>query len=293
MFLKKIKKRYFLIALSTASILSCQSCSSGHDVGDAIITPPGPVVVVDKQWTFESTPTWADEFDYTGLPASAKWDYDLGGSGWGNNEKQNYTNALANASVENGMLSITAKKESSGNMAYSSTRLVTRNKLDVLYGRIEVKAKLPTGRGTWPAIWMLPTDRSYGDWPKSGEIDIMEHVGYDQNRVHFSTHTEAYYFKINTAKTTSKVIADASTAFHLYRVDWTPYAIRGYFDNVQVFEFVNEGTGYKVWPFDKRFHILLNVAVGGDWGGSQGIDDSIFPQKMEVDYVRYFKMIDK
>ncbi|RYF13238.1 MAG: glycoside hydrolase family 16 protein [Flavobacteriales bacterium] len=293
MFLKKIKKRYFLIALSAASILSCQSCSSGHDVGDAIITPPAPIVVVDKQWTFEANPTWADEFDYTGLPASAKWDYDLGGSGWGNNEKQNYTNALANASVENGMLSITAKKENSGGMAYSSTRLVTRNKLDVLYGRIEVKAKLPTGRGTWPAIWMLPTDRAYGDWPKSGEIDIMEHVGYDQNRVHFSTHTEAYYFKINTAKTSSKIIADASTAFHLYRVDWTPYAVRGYFDNTLVFEFANEGTGYKVWPFDKRFHILLNVAVGGDWGGAQGIDDSIFPQKMEIDYVRYFKMIDK
>ncbi len=293
MMYRKIKNAYFLIALSAGSILSCQSCSSGKDVEEPVIIPPSPVVVVDKNWTFEATPTWADEFDYTGLPATAKWDYDLGGSGWGNNEKQFYTNVLANASVADGKLSITAKKESMNGMAYTSARLVTRNKLDVLYGRIEVSAKLPTGKGTWPAIWMLPTDRAYGDWPKSGEIDIMEHVGYDQNNVHFTTHTEAYYFKINTQKTSTKMIADASTAFHKYRVDWTPYAVRGYYDDAMVFEFTNEGTGYKVWPFDKRFHLLLNLAIGGDWGGAQGIDDSIFPQKMEVDYVRYFKMIEK
>jgi len=287
-----IKKLYFFIALSAGCILSCQSCSSDKEE-EVIILPPKTPEVVDKQWTFESSATWADEFDYTGLPEASKWDYDLGGSGWGNNEKQLYTNSLSNVSVGDGKLTITAKKESMNGMAYTSTRLVTRNKMDVLYGRFEIKAKLPTGRGTWPAIWMLPTDRSYGEWPKSGEIDIMEHVGYDQNNVHFSTHTEAYYFRINTQKTSSKLIPDASTAFHLYRVDWTPYAVRGYFDNVLVFEFVNEGKGYKVWPFDKRFHLLLNLAVGGDWGGAQGIDDNIFPQKFEIDYVKYFKMIEK
>lgn len=288
-----IERAYLLIMLGTASIFSCQSCSSGKEIEEPVYVPPTPNVIVDKQWSFESTPFWADEFDYTGLPLDSKWDYDLGGSGWGNNEKQQYTNSINNVNVSGGLLTITAKKENVNGMAYTSTRLVTRNKLDVLYGRIEVKAKLPTGKGTWPAIWMLPTDRSYGDWPKSGEIDIMEHVGYDQNNVHFSTHTEAYYFKINTAKTITKNIPDASTAFHLYRVDWTPYAIRGYYDNVKVFEFANEGTGYKVWPFDKRFHILLNLAVGGDWGGAQGIDDSIFPQKLDIDYVRYYKMIEK
>ena len=287
-----IKQLYFFIALSVGCILSCQSCTSKKE-DEAIILPPKPAEVVDKQWAFESTVSWADEFDYVGLPETSKWDYDLGGSGWGNNEKQFYTNSLSNASVADGKLTITAKKESMNGMAYTSTRLVSRNKLDALYGRFEIKAKLPSGRGTWPAIWMLPTDRMYGDWPKSGEIDIMEHVGYDQNTVHFTTHTEAYYFKINTQKTSKKLIPDASTAFHTYRVDWTPYAVRGYFDNVQVFEFVNEGTGYKVWPFDKRFHLLLNIAVGGDWGGAQGIDDTIFPQKLEIDYVKYFKMIEK
>jgi beta-glucanase (GH16 family) len=249
--------------------------------------------VEDKNWKFESKPTWNDEFNYTGLPLTSKWGYDLGNSGWGNNEKQNYTNSIKNASVANGQLTITAIKEDSDSMKYSSARLVTKHKLDVLYGRIEVSAMLPSGVGTWPAIWMLPTDFAYGQWPKSGEIDIMEHVGYDQNRVHFTTHSEAYYFKINTQKTSIKVIDDASTTFHKYRVDWTPYSIKGFYDDKNVFEFKNEGTGYKVWPFDKRFHLLLNIAVGGDWGGAKGIDDTIFPQKMVIDYVRYYRMIDK
>lgn len=274
--------------------LSLSSCSKKRSVTDGLVyVPPIVVAPVDKNWTFESTATWSDEFTNTGVPLSSNWDYDVGGSGWGNNEKEYYTNTINNASVADGKLTITAKKESFGGMNYSSSRMVTRNKLDALYGRFEIKAKLPSGKGTWPAIWMLPTDRTYGDWPKSGEIDIMEHVGYDQDNVHFSTHTEAYYFKINTQKTITKKIDGASTAFHLYRVDWTPYAVRGYYDDVKVFEFANEGTGYKAWPFDKKFHLLLNVAVGGDWGGAQGIDDSIFPQKMEVDYVRYYKMIEK
>ncbi|MCK7556615.1 glycoside hydrolase family 16 protein [Chitinophaga sedimenti] len=156
-----------------------------------------------------------------------------------------------------------------------------------------MKAKLPSGKGTWPAIWMLPTDWAYGDWPKSGEIDIMEHVGYDQDNVHISTHTEAYYFRINTQKTATRRIQNASTEFHLYRVDWTPYAIRGYIDNQLLFQFTNEGKGYTVWPFDKRFHLLLNIAVGGDWGGAQGVATDVWPAAMEVDYVRVYKMIDK
>ncbi|MBG6235551.1 beta-glucanase (GH16 family) [Pedobacter sp. CAN_A7] len=282
-----------MLSFTIPAILALISaCSSNEDLRPIIIQP-GTNPIVDKQWAFETAPSWSDEFDYTGLPATAKWDYDLGGSGWGNNEKQNYTNSINNASVADGKLTITARKESSNGMSYSSTRLVTRNKLDVLYGRIEVKAMLPTGKGTWPAIWMLPTDYAYGGWPKSGEIDIMEHVGYDQNTVHFTTHTEAYYFKINTQKTATRVIPTVSTEFHTYRVDWTPYAIRGYFDDVKVFEFANEGKTYKEWPFDKRFHLLLNVAVGGDWGGAQGIDDNIFPQSLIVDYVRYYKMIEK
>ncbi len=247
----------------------------------------------DKSWKFESTPAWADEFDYTGAPDTTKWGYDIGGRGWGNNELQYYTNSTDNASVANGVLSITARKEAKEERNYTSARLISKNKGDFLYGRFEIKAKLPVGRGTWPAIWMLPTDWEYGDWPKSGEIDIMEHVGFDPDNIHISTHTLKYYFKINTQKTAIKRISNATTEFHLYRVDWTPATLRGYIDDQLIFEFKNEGKGYEVWPFDKRFHLLLNVAVGGDWGGQKGIDDTAFPTSMEVDYVRVYKMIDK
>jgi len=271
-------------------VLLASSCSKkSGDSGGGVYTPQPPT---DKNWQFETTPVWADEFDNTGLPNTAKWGYDLGGSGWGNNELQNYTNLLDNAKVENGNLVITAKKESSGGMNYSSARLVSRNKGDFLYGRVEVRAQLPSGRGTWPAIWMLPTDWAYGNWPKSGEIDIMEHVGYDPNRVHFSVHTESYNHSIGTQKTSTQTIPTAMTEFHKYRVDWTPYAVRGYFDDQLVFTFVNEGKGYASWPFDKRFHLLLNLAIGGNWGGAQGVDDAIFPKAMLIDYVRVYKMIE-
>jgi len=273
-----------------AMLLNFSQCKSEDNPKPYIIIPNPPT---DKMWTFETTPFWADEFNYAGKPDSTKWGYDIGGSGWGNNELQYYTNSTRNANVADGVLSINAIKEEKEGKHYTSSRMITKNKGDLLYGRIEVKAKLPAGRGTWPAIWMLPTDWEYGGWPMSGEIDIMEHVGYDQDVVHITTHTEAYYFKINTQKSASKKISNATTEFHLYRVDWTPYAIRGFIDNLQIFEFKNEGSGYKVWPFDKRFHLLLNIAVGGDWGGAKGVDDAIFPTSMQVDYVRFYKMIEK
>lgn len=281
--------KYLPFLLLGFNILSC----SGKGDKDTATNPVSPQGPVDKHWTFETTPAWADEFDYTGVPDNTKWGYDIGGGGWGNNELEYYTNSPDNAAVANGKLTITARKEVKENRNYTSARLVTRGKGDFLYGRFEIKAKLPAGKGTWPAIWMLPTDWAYGDWPKSGEIDIMEHVGYDQDVIHISAHTEAYYFKINTQKTSVRKIQNASTEYHVYRMDWTPYALRGYIDDQLIFEFVNEGKGYKVWPFDKKFHLLLNIAVGGDWGGAQGMDESIYPVTMDVDYVRVYKMIEK
>jgi len=278
--------RILILALSITVNSTCGKKSSG---GGGVITPQPPV---DKNWKFETTPMWSDEFDYSGAPNPAKWGYDIGGNGWGNNELQYYTDALKNAKVENGKLIITAIKENFGGREYTSARLVTKNKGDFLYGRIDVRAKLPAGRGTWPAIWMLPTDWAYGGWPKSGEIDIMEHVGYDPNNVLFSIHTDAYNHGIGTQKSGSKRIASAQTEFHNYRVDWTPYAVRGYFDDELVFTFVNEGQGFSKWPFDKRFHLLLNLAIGGNWGGQQGIDNTIFPAVFEIDHVRVYKMIE-
>jgi beta-glucanase (GH16 family) len=269
------------------------SCSRKNNSAGGTPQGPGNNIPTDKGWTFESTPSWSDEFTTDGAPDPAKWGYDVGGGGWGNNELQYYTSSTNNAVVSNGKLVITARKEVLNNNNYTSARLVTRNKGDFVNGRVEVRAKLPSGRGTWPAIWMLPTDWEYGNWPNSGEIDIMEHVGYDPNRVHFSVHTEAYNHIKGTQKSNNRVISTAMTEFHTYRMDWTPYAVRGYYDDQFMFEFVNEGKGSAVWPFDKKFHLLLNFAVGGNWGGVNGVDDTVFPAAFEIDYVRVYKMIDK
>lgn len=278
------------ISLISVLVVLFTGCSSGQKDRSVIIIPGPPQ---DLGWEFETTPFWYDEFDYTGLPDPVKWDYDLGGSGWGNNELQYYTNRIENVKVENGILTITARKENFEEKSYTSTRLVSRKKGDLLYGRVEARAKVPAGRGTWPAIWMLPTDWEYGGWPKSGEIDIMEHVGYDPEMIHMSTHCEAYYWVLNNQKTATRKVPGAITDFQLYRIDWTPFAIKGYINDQHIFTSYNEGTGPAVWPFDKRFHVILNVAVGGSWGGAQGVDDNIFPASMEIDYVRFYKMIPK
>jgi Beta-glucanase/Beta-glucan synthetase len=237
---------------------------------------------------------WNDEFSNTGLPDATRWGYDVGGSGWGNNELEYYTDSrLENARCENGNLVIEARKESYQGMNYTSARLVTSNKGDWRYGRFEVRAKLPGGKGTWPAIWMLPTTWVYGSWPSSGEIDIMEYVGYDPGNVHGSIHTEAYNHTIGTQKTSTYSVPDAETAFHTYAIEWTTEKIDFFVDDVKYFSFTNEHTGYKVWPFDQPFHFILNLAVGGDWGGAEGVDPNIWPQQMVVDYARVYQYITK
>ncbi len=276
-------KMYTIIALLCAAFFAC---TEKKDIPPVIPSQPP----IDKNWVFETTPMWEDNFNTTGIPDPAKWGYDVGGSGWGNNELQYYTNN-GNARVENGNLIIEAKKENNSGREYTSARLVTKGKGDFLYGKFEVRAKIPKGRGTWPAIWMLSTDQVYGIWPASGEIDIMEHVGYDPNKIHSTIHTTAYNGGRGTQKTGTKIIPDATDAFHVYTTEWTPYAIRSYIDGEKFFEFINEGNGYTVWPFDKKQHILMNIAVGGNWGGVQGIDNSIFPATMEVDYIRVYEMI--
>ena len=267
-------------------------CATFFACTDKKVIPPIVLLEppVDKNWAFETTPVWEDNFNTNGIPDPIKWGYDVGGSGWGNNELQYYT-ASGNARADNGNLVIEAKKENNSGREFTSARLVTKGKGDFLYGRIEVRAKLPKGRGTWPAIWMLSSDQEYGNWPASGEIDIMEHVGYDPNKVHSSIHTSAYNHVINTQKTASLVIPTATDAFHIYRIDWTPYAIRSYIDGVKYFEFINEGKGFTAWPFDKKQFLILNIAVGGDWGGVQGVDPTIFPASMLIDYVKVYRMI--
>jgi beta-glucanase (GH16 family) len=236
---------------------------------------------------------WADEFEGNGLPDSTKWGYDVGGHGWGNNELQFYTEKkLPNARQENGKLIIEAHRYALGQNRYTSARLVTKGKADFLYGRFEIRAKLPAGRGTWPAAWMLASGQHYGSdyWPDNGEIDIIEHVGFNPDSVFISVHTKAYHHSIRTQKTTGLALPTAETDFHVYAIDWQKDKIEGFVDGKKYFSFLNDGKNdYKTWPFNQKFHLLLNMAVGGGWGGQKGVDDSIFPQRMEVDYVRVYQ----
>lgn len=237
---------------------------------------------------------WSDEFDYTGLPDPNKWGYDEGGNGWGNNEAQYYTsNRTENARVENGQLVIEARKESYGGNNYTSARLVTRGKGDWLYGRIEVNAQIPVQQGTWPAIWMLPTDWEYGGWPQSGEIDIMENFtawNIDRFGVDANVHTDAYNHLAGTNKGGGiHNLSDITSNFHTYAVDWYPDHMDFSVDGNYYFTFDNEGT-WQTWPYDKRFHLILNIAIGGSGGG--WIDDNLFNHQMLVDYVRVYELVD-
>ncbi|MBN8577754.1 MAG: glycoside hydrolase family 16 protein [Cytophagales bacterium] len=240
-------------------------------------------------------PVWADEFNYAGAPDSTRWNYDLGDGcpdvcGWGNNEAQFYTRNSKNVRVENGNLIIEAHKDSAGSKAYTSTRLVSKHKGDWLYGRIEVRARLPKGKGTWPAIWMLSTDWKYGGWPASGEIDIMEHVGYDPGVIHGTIHTEKYNHIKWTQKEGKITIADAMDQFHVYAIDWTKDKIDFFVDDTLYHSVAREPQDdFTGWPFDQKFHLILNLAVGGNWGGKEGIDEAIWPRRMEVDYVRVYQ----
>lgn len=235
---------------------------------------------------------WSDEFNYSGLPDSTKWDYDTEGNnaGWGNKEAQIYTVAnLNNAHVENGVLNITAIHENVDDKEFTSARLMS--KADWKYGKIEVSAKLPTARGTWSAIWTMPEGWSFndGNWPDVGEIDIMEHVGHNTGVVHASAHSKDYQWQKGTQKTATIFVPEVSEKFHSYTMEWDKNIMKAYVDDSLYFEYKNEGLGVSKWPYDKHLYLLINLAVGGVWGNVNGIDTTAFPQTMEVDYVRIYQ----
>ncbi|MEZ0538786.1 glycoside hydrolase family 16 protein [Fibrella arboris] len=235
---------------------------------------------------------WSDEFTTDGVPDPAKWGYDVGGNGWGNKELQYYTkDRKENARVENGHLIIEAHKEAFQGRDYTSARLLTKNTATWMYGRFEIKAKLPSGVGTWPAIWMLGKNIATAGWPLSGEIDIMEHVGFDQGVVHGTIHSEAYNHVRKTEKGKHTSVPTASTEFHVYSIDWTAEQIDFAVDG-QVYNSVTKAALGKTeaqWPFDQPFYLIMNIAVGGGWGGQKGVDETIWPRRMEVDYVRIYQ----
>ena len=250
---------------------------------------------------------WNDEFDTDGRPDPSRWTIEEWPARIVNDEDQAYTSRPENILVENGRLVITARREDFEGSRYTSARLQSQGKGDFLYGRFVVRAKLPRGMGTWPAIWMLPSDpftyattcsdepdwQGSADcdaWPNSGEIDIMEHVGYQMGHVHGTVHNKAYYWAVWKQRKGRILIDDVDHAFHDYVLEWSPERIDVFVDDTRYFTYINEGRGWESWPFDRPFHLILNVAVGGMWGRSGGgIDDGVFPQSMFVDYVRVYE----
>ena len=226
-----------------------------------------------------------EHFDGTKLNESV-WNYELGDGcpdlcGWGNNERQFY--AKENVVVKDGNLVLTARFDGS---SYTSGKISTKGKVDFQYGTIEVRAKLATGKGIWPAIWMLGSNISEVGWPKSGEIDIMEYVGKNPHEIHTTLHTpDSHGQSKNTQITTLESVEDG---FHSYKCHWTKDFIKFYIDNELVYTFSPEVQDDSTWPFDKPFYLLLNLAVGGNFGGPE-VDDSIFPQEFYIDYVKIFK----
>ena len=243
------------------------------------------------------TLVWSDEFNYSGYPDSTKWAYDTGNGcpdlcGWGNNELQYYTaKSLLNARVDNGLLTIEVHNEKIKDYDFTSAKLITRGKQDWKYGRFEIRARLPENKGIWSAIWMMPTHAVYGQWPKSGEIDIMENVGFDPDTVEASAHTGSYYFTVGTQKHARLAVPDNSDAFHTYALEWQKEEYSVFVDDIKYFTFKNEGTGYMEWPFDQSMYLILNVAYGGNWGGMKGLEPDLLPQKMDIDYVRVYQQL--
>ncbi|MBN1597241.1 MAG: carbohydrate-binding protein [Bacteroidales bacterium] len=226
---------------------------------------------------------WFDEFDGTEVDVT-KWNF-MTGPNNANNEEQYYT--AGNASVSDGKLIISGKIESMGGYDYTSARLNTRLKGDWLYGRIDVNAKLPGTGGTWPAIWIMPTESVYGGWPNSGEIDIMEHVGNNLGWVFGTVHTGTYNHTLGTQQGGGMWLYDCAEAFHEYSIEWYPNRIDFYFDDIHYFTFNNDYESYMEWPYDHSFYLILNIAIGGDLGGTVDLD-GIWPTTMEVDYVHVY-----
>ena len=256
----------------------------------------------DRKWNL----VWHDEFEGDKLDPN-KWTPDVWQAFKVNSEDQAYTERNKNIRVKDGKLIIEAHKEAYQNAEYTSGRVHSKGKGDFLYGKAEVRAKIPSGNGTWSAIWMLPSDpykysttckpnedwqgsRTCDAWPNSGEIDIMEHLGHDMGTVWGTVHNKAYYW-VNWEQRKGSIIGnDLDKDFHLYSVEWTPNYVHVFLDNNLYFTYVNEQTGWKAWPYDHPYHIILNLAIGGNWGRAGGpIDDRIFPVKMEVDYVRVYQ----
>ncbi|MBK7561917.1 MAG: family 16 glycosylhydrolase [Chitinophagaceae bacterium] len=226
---------------------------------------------------------WSDEFDVPGSPDPSKWGYDIGtgSGGWGNNELQYYTSRPENSVVQGGVLKIIASKENFSGSSYTSARLLSKNKFSFKYGKIEARAKIPAGVGTWPAIWMLGNNISTVGWPNCGEMDIMEHRGSELNKIFGTLHYPGR--SGGNADGNTKLITNATTEFHTYSLEWTAASIKIYVDDL-LFHTVANSTSI---PFNQEFFFILNVAMGGNFGGP--VDPAFTTATMEIDYIRVYQ----
>ncbi|MEE9349149.1 MAG: glycoside hydrolase family 16 protein [Flavobacteriaceae bacterium] len=267
-----------ILILVLISLLSCNK--------DELEPTTNPPLV------FEYQLIWEDEFNGSDINRD-DWTFEIWNAGHVNNEWQKYVESDDNYKVENGKLHITVTKTDplGGFGNYNSTRLISKNKQEFKYGRIEFKAKMPSGRGTWPALWMLGSNIDEVSWPKCGEIDVLEYVGYQENKIHNNIHTQDDYGA--TANGEAINLSTAEENFHIYGITWTSSKIEFYLDDP-----TNITNTYKPsnrtednWPFSQDFFIIMNFAVGGIWGGLQGVDETIWPQTMEVDYVKVYQLM--
>ena len=279
-------------------IFICGFISFACNDNDEKIASEDESSTVSSDWEI----LWSDEFDGDELDLM-KWNKLSWRPGWVNNELQAYTERDTNIFLENGYLVLQGLIDpgysgidytgNNYNTDYTSGRINTDNKFSTTYGKFDIRAKLPKGKGSWPAIWMLGESISSIGWPDCGEIDIMEHVGYDEGMIHGSVHTEDYNHMYNTQKSGSKYIENVTDAFHVYSLEWSPFYLRYLIDDEPFFFVYNDSNGDNGrWPFDDPHYIILNLAIGGDWGGVQGVSASDFPMRMMVDYVRVFKQSD-
>lgn len=236
---------------------------------------------------------WSDEFNGTGLPDAGKWGYDMGSNGYGNNEIQNYTNSTQNVRQENGLLIIEALK--SGN-SWTSARMVTRDKFEFTHGRVVFRAKMPAGKGTWPALWMLGANINSVMWPACGEIDVAKHRGIEHGIIYSSVHAPGNYGE--HVSTATHRVKSFDSEFHLYEANWKTDRIEFSIDNELFFTYKPKVLNSSTWPFDKPSYLIMNIAMGGNWasdpkletnGLKNGIDPSLTSVRMEIDYVRIYE----
>jgi Beta-glucanase/Beta-glucan synthetase len=269
-------KKLFVFAAVAVGFLFLQSCRNREGRVTDVETPDGYKLV------------WQDEFDGKGIDGD-KWTFVDWAPGKVNNELQRYVpggelDGKKTAFVKDGVLNICAIKH---NDEVISARMNSTG--NWRYGYMEARIKLPVGKGTWPAFWMMPVDFSEG-WPQCGEIDIMEEIGADPNVTTSSIHCKEYYHVIGTQKTAKILTENAETDFHVYAVEWTEDCIKSFRDGELFFTFENDKTGNDdTWPFNKPFYLILNLAWGGDWGGCKGVDESALPCTYQIDYVRVFQ----